>query len=87
VGEAEVLEVSTEAIVILLKISLPVMAIALGVGLVISLFQALTQIQEMTLSFVPKIVAIFVSLILLLPYIFTTLFDFTQTLYGRIIGV
>lgn len=86
-GEAEILQISNDAIIVLLKISLPIMAIALSVGLTISLFQALTQIQEMTLSFVPKIVAIFVSLIFLLPYIFATLYEFTQSLHERIIGL
>jgi flagellar biosynthetic protein FliQ len=53
--------------------SAPVLVVALGVGLIIAFFQALTQIQEMTLTFVPKIAAIFVTLALSLPFIFSTL--------------
>ena len=53
--------------------SAPVLVVALGVGLIIAFFQALTQIQEMTLTFVPKIAAIFVTLALSLPLIFSTL--------------
>jgi flagellar biosynthetic protein FliQ len=79
----EVIEISKEAIFVLLKISTPVMMVALTVGLLISLFQALTQIQEMTLSFVPKIIAIFVSLIVFMPYILTTLRDFAIKLSER----
>ncbi len=82
----EILDIANEAIVVLLKISLPVMLVALGVGLVISLFQALTQIQEMTLSFVPKIVAIFVSLFFLMPYLLSVLQVYTESLFARIAG-
>ena len=63
------LDIGKQAIFVLLKISLPLMLVALFVGLTISLFQALTQIQEMTLSFVPKIIAIFFALIVFLPFI------------------
>jgi flagellar biosynthetic protein FliQ len=64
----EVLDVARDAIVTLILVSSPVMLVALAVGLAISLLQALTQIQEMTIAFVPKILAIFVSLIIALPF-------------------
>ena len=64
-GPADVLEVSREAVVVMLLISAPLLGLTLVVGLCISLFQALTQIQEMTLSFVPKILVMFVSLLML----------------------
>jgi len=83
----EVLELAREALFVLLKISLPIMLIALVVGLLISLFQALTQIQEMTLSFVPKIIAIFFSLIVFLPYIADTLHSFVEMINDKIIGL
>lgn len=60
-------------ILTVLKGSAPILAVALVVGLVIAFFQALTQVQEMTLTFVPKIVAIFATLALTLPFIFETL--------------
>jgi flagellar biosynthetic protein FliQ len=82
----EVLEISRQAIFVLLKCSLPLMLVALVVGVVISLFQALTQIQEMTLSFVPKIVAIFIVMILLLPFILDTMRDFSAELFQKIAG-
>ncbi len=81
---AEVLDVGRNAILTLLQVGAPIMAIALGVGLVIALFQALTQIQEMTLTFVPKIVAIFLSLLLLLPFMIQTLIAFARELFDRI---
>lgn len=65
---AEVLDVAREGIWVLIIISSPMMIVGLVVGVVIALFQALTQIQEMTLVFVPKIIAIFVTLLLALPF-------------------
>lgn len=64
----EVLDVARDAIYTLIVVSTPVMLVGLLVGVIISLFQALTQIQEMTLAFVPKILAIFVSLLIALPF-------------------
>jgi flagellar biosynthetic protein FliQ len=64
----EVLDVAREAIYTLIIVSAPVMLVGLAVGVAISLLQALTQIQEMTLAFVPKILAIFVSLLIALPF-------------------
>lgn len=65
---ADLIDVAREAIFTLLTVAGPVMGVALGVGLTIALFQALTQIQEMTLTFVPKILAIFLSLLVFLPF-------------------
>jgi flagellar biosynthetic protein FliQ len=64
----EVLDVARDAIMTLVIVASPLMLIGLIVGVVISLFQALTQIQEMTLAFVPKILAIFVAMLLALPF-------------------
>jgi flagellar biosynthesis protein FliQ len=64
----EVLDIAREAIVTLIVVSAPVMLVGLAVGVAISLLQALTQIQEMTIAFVPKILAIFVSLMIALPF-------------------
>jgi flagellar biosynthetic protein FliQ len=84
-GVTEVLDVSRDAVIVTLKIGMPVMLVALIVGLVVSLFQALTQIQEMTLSFIPKIIAIFLSMLLLMPFMLSTLTTFTQSLAERMI--
>jgi flagellar biosynthetic protein FliQ len=64
----EVLDVAREAIYTLIMVASPVMVVGLVVGVVISLFQALTQIQEMTIAFVPKILAVFVTLLIALPF-------------------
>jgi flagellar biosynthesis protein FliQ len=64
----EVLDVAREAIYTLIVVCSPIMLVGLAVGMVISLLQAVTQIQEMTLAFVPKILAIFVSLLIALPF-------------------
>ena len=68
--EADVHTVLSNAFLTVLYASGPIMAIALVVGLVIAFFQALTQIQEMTLTFVPKIVAIFVGLLVFTPFMY-----------------
>ena len=64
----EVLDVARDSILTLVYVASPLMLVALGVGVVISLFQALTQIQEMTLVFVPKILAIFAAMLIALPF-------------------
>lgn len=84
---ADVLEVSREAVIVMLTIVGPLLAMALIVGLAISLFQALTQIQEMTLSFVPKILVMFGSILVLMPFMLATLSDFARTLMDRIAGL
>ena len=84
-NEAAVLEIGRNGIWIVLQLSAPIMAAGLLIGLVIALFQALTTIQEMTLTFVPKIVVIFVSLLVFLPFMMTTLIEFSQELFGLIV--
>ena len=64
----EVLDVARDALVTLVLVASPLMLVGLGVGVIISLFQALTQIQEMTLVFVPKILAMFIALLIALPF-------------------
>ena len=66
--QQEVLEFGRYAVITLLSLSLPILLISLGVGLTISLIQTLTQIQEITLTFVPKIIMVFISVFLLMPY-------------------
>ncbi|MBT2761040.1 flagellar biosynthesis protein FliQ [Paenibacillus sp. ISL-20] len=67
-----------QAVYIVLKVSAPMLVVALVVGLIISIFQATTQIQEQTLAFVPKIIIVLVALLLFGPWILTTLVDFTH---------
>ena len=84
---AEVISVSRDAIWVLLKVGAPVMLVALLVGLAVSLFQALTQIQEMTLAFVPKIIVIFVTVVMLMPFMLATLQGFMDQIVDKIVAI
>lgn len=86
-NEAQVLDFAREAVVAMLKIATPIMIIGMIVGLTISLFQALTSIQEMTLTFVPKILVVFASLLVLLPYMFDVMKTFMESVADRIVGI
>lgn len=86
-NEAQALDFARNAIWTDLKIGAPIMLIALVVGITIALFQALTQIQEMTLTFVPKILVIFLSLLIFLPYILETMQIFMLSVADRIVGL
>lgn len=83
-NEVAVAEVGREALWVVLKVAGPIMALGLISGLIIALFQALTTIQEMTLTFVPKIFVIFMGVILFLPFMITTVLEFARTLFDRI---
>lgn len=79
-------DITREAVYTLVAISAPLLVIALVVGLMISLFQALTQIQEATLTFVPKIIAIYFSMLFILPYMYTKLSIFVDHIVQLIAG-
>jgi flagellar biosynthetic protein FliQ len=83
---AETLDVARDAIWTIVVVSSPLMVVGLVVGVVVSLFQALTQIQEQTLVFVPKILAIFVTLLLALPFMADSLHSHMMRISSRIIG-
>jgi flagellar biosynthesis protein FliQ len=82
---AEVLDIATDGIWTLIIVSAPMMLVGLLVGVVISLFQALTQIQEQTLVFVPKIIAIFVTMLLTLPFLGATMGGYMNRVIDMII--
>jgi len=81
---ADVIEVAQDGILTLLAVAGPLLAIALLVGLTIALFQTLTQIQEMTLTFVPKIIVIFLAMLALLPSMGSNLNGFWVRILERI---
>jgi len=85
--ETELLNFAREALVLSLVISTPVMLVGLIIGVAISLIQALTQIQEMTLTFVPKIIAIFATIFLLLPLMMMKMGDFMDKIASKIIDI
>ncbi|REK76521.1 flagellar biosynthesis protein FliQ [Paenibacillus paeoniae] len=79
-----VIGLAGEAVFTVLKASAPMLVLALVVGLMVSVFQATTQIQEQTLAFVPKIVAVFISIIVFGPWILNTVVDFTYRILNNL---
>jgi flagellar biosynthesis protein FliQ len=79
-----VIELCRQTLWVMLQVGAPALLAALVVGVLISLLQALTQIQENTLSFLPKLVAILLAQLVTLPFALTVLGDFTRLLFGRI---
>mgnify|MGYP006274697725 CR=1 FL=1 len=73
-----------EALTLILMLSTPVLGAALVVGLAISIFQAVTQIQEQTLSFVPKILTMGAAAILVMPWLVTRIMDFAYRMFAMI---
>lgn len=81
-----VMTIGQQAMQVTLMISAPVLGVGLAVGLLVSIFQAATQINEMTLSFIPKLFAMFITLVLAGPWMIGTLLDFMRRLYSSIPG-
>lgn len=79
-----VIRLAGQAVYIVLKISLPMLLAGLLIGLLVSVFQATTQIQEQTLAFVPKIIAVLVSMLIFGPWILTSLVDFTFNILNNL---
>jgi flagellar biosynthesis protein FliQ len=86
-NELDIAGLIREGMFVMLKLGGPLLLTALGVGLLVSLLQAVTQINEATLSFIPKVIAIGLALMLLGPFMFTTLSSFTMLLFDRIVAV
>ena len=79
-----VLAIAREALTVTLLVASPMLVFGLVIGLIISIFQAVTQINEMTLTIVPKIVAVAVSLLIFLPWMINLLIDFTRHMFAMI---
>jgi flagellar biosynthetic protein FliQ len=73
-----------DALYTVLKASAPMLVIALTIGLIVSVFQATTQIQEQTLAYVPKIVGVLLAILFFGPWILTTVYDFTYTILNNL---
>ncbi len=82
--QSTVLDLMQNAILTLIMVSSPILIIALTVGIIVSIFQAVTSIQEPTLAFVPKILAVFLSLLLFGPFIISTMQEFIINVYSNI---
>ena len=77
-NDPTVIEISRDTVATMLLLMTPPMVVALGVGLSVAILQAATQVQEMTLAFVPKIVAVFLAVALFGPWMASTMIAFTQ---------
>ena len=77
-----VIDIASEALFLVIKVSLPVLLVSLCVGLIISIFQTVTSIQEQTLTFVPKIVAVFLGMMLFGSWILNNLSGFIDKLWS-----
>jgi len=86
VNAEQVFDILREAMLVTLIICGPPMAIGLVVGIVISLIQAMTQIQEMTLTFVPKLIVLFVTMIIFMPFMLATITKFTEFIFDQIVA-
>ena len=86
-NEAEIIEIVRQTILLALKMGAPIMIIGLVVGVIIALFQALTQIQEITLVFVPKIIAIFAAIFVLFPAFLASMTAFMHVIANQIVQV
>ncbi len=83
-NEAMVIELGQQTMNTILLVAAPMLLIGLLVGLAVSIFQATTQIQEATLAFIPKIVAIFASIVIFGPWMLSVLINFTTKLFNNI---
>jgi flagellar biosynthetic protein FliQ len=84
VSEDQVLNMGMDAIVVALKVALPVLLVGLLVGFAVSIFQAVTQIQEMTLTFIPKILAMVAVIVVAGPWMLDQILSYTAELWGSI---
>jgi flagellar biosynthesis protein FliQ len=87
VTDSDVLDIALQTMVVALKLSAPILVPALVIGFVISLFQSMTQIQEVTLAFVPKVIGVGISLLFSGNWMLHTLIDYTHDLFQRLPGL
>jgi flagellar biosynthetic protein FliQ len=79
-----VISLGRHAMEVMLMVSAPLLVVALGIGLIVSIFQAATQINEATLSFIPKLVGIFVTLVIAGPWMLTIMLDYMREMFSNI---
>ncbi|MFT8362614.1 MAG: flagellar biosynthesis protein FliQ [Sporolactobacillus sp.] len=79
-----ILSLADQCVMLILEVGGPILIISLVIGLIVSIFQAATQIQEQTLAFIPKIVAVFFGMILFGPWMLTKMLAFTETIFSNL---
>ena len=82
-----VMTMGRQAVEVMLMVASPLLLVALGIGLLVSIFQAATQINEMTLSFIPKLVGIFVALVIAGPWMLSVMLDYMRQMFAGIPGM
>ena len=82
--ESDVIQIVQDALLITLKVSAPILIMSMAVGLVISILQTTTSIQEQTLTFVPKLIAVFIAIAFFFAYMMHTIVDYTRDMYAYI---
>jgi flagellar biosynthetic protein FliQ len=85
--QSQIIEIGTRAMWVTLELALPVLGVSLVVGLLVSIFQAVTQLQEPTLTFIPKVLAVVLVIVLAGPWMLNTLLGFTTALWSGIATV
>lgn len=86
-SQSMIIGIARDAIMTVIYIAGPIMAVALIVGLIVSILQATTQIQEQTLTFVPKILAVLIFILLMAPFIMSKLTDFTTEMFSNVSNI
>ncbi|MGE4062842.1 MAG: flagellar biosynthesis protein FliQ [Rhodospirillaceae bacterium] len=86
-NEVEVLDIARDGMMVMLLVAAPMLLVGLTVGLAISIFQTLTHIQEMTLTFIPKILAVFGSMVIFMPWMLRELTEFTHRIMDKIVAL
>ena len=81
---ATVIDLSRETLILAIKIVAPALCMGMVIGILVSLFQAVTSLQEQTLTLIPKMLAVAVTLLVLLPWILTSLVEFARGLFGNL---
>ncbi len=81
---SDAVDLARQAVMLILMVSMPVLLIGMGVGLLVSIMQAVTQVQEQTLSFVPKIVAMLLAAWVTAPWVTTKLLEFSKQMFGSL---
>ncbi len=76
-------EMARDALFLIIEVSLPILLVSLIIGLIISIFQTVTSIQEQTLTFVPKIIGVFLALVLLGPWMMGSMVEYTSNLWSQ----
>ncbi|MBI5948330.1 MAG: flagellar biosynthesis protein FliQ [Chloroflexi bacterium] len=82
-NEAVVLGLARESLMVALLVGAPILGISLVIGVVVSIFQAVTQVNEMTLTFVPKLIGVFVAMLIFGPWMLETLLNFSAGLFAN----